>query len=65
MTITSRTRHEDEYEVEPLWKLRNFILDSDESSDGEDIERFFSVKNEGYEEFKNEDTSQKGALETI
>ena len=56
---------EDEYEVEPLWKLRNFILDSDESSDGEDIERFFSVKNEGYEEFKNEDTSQKGALETI
>jgi len=51
---------EDEYEVEPLWKLRNFILDSDESSDGEDIERFFSVKNEGYEEFKNEDTSQKG-----
>ncbi len=56
---------EDEYEVEPLWKLRNFILDSDESSDGEDIERFFSVKNEGYEEFKNEDTSQKGVLETI
>ena len=51
---------EDEYEVEPLWKLRNFIWDSDESSDGEDIERFFSVKNEGYEEFKNEDTSQKG-----
>ena len=50
---------EDEYEVEPLWKLRNFIWDGDESSDGEDIERFFSVKNEGYEEFKNEDTSQK------
>uniref|UniRef100_A0A6C0L024 Uncharacterized protein n=1 Tax=viral metagenome TaxID=1070528 RepID=A0A6C0L024_9ZZZZ len=56
---------EDEYEVEPLWKLRNFIWDSDESSDGEDIVRFFSVKNKGYEEFKNEDTSQKGALETI